>query len=207
MLIFSFPNLYAHEWKCPMLSKLCFLDVSGPTIYFSRVAVGNLHPAHHRSKAPISPWPAARPGAGIGSMSAGAPALVSGPWGVVRVPGRPRPQATQLGRAWGQMGCAAAKRPGRPARGARCHGDGGGGSPSRRAGEQVAGRCAGWGRGRKGPAGPGRLGAPPAAPPPPDLPTSRLLLPLWRLGVCGVAGGTPFEIGRASCRERVSSPV
>ena len=27
--IFSFPNLYAHEWKCPMLSKLCFSDVSG----------------------------------------------------------------------------------------------------------------------------------------------------------------------------------
>ena len=40
-----------------MLSKLCFLDVSGHTVHFSRVAVGNLHPAHHRSKAPISPWP------------------------------------------------------------------------------------------------------------------------------------------------------
>ena len=57
MLIFSFANLYAHEWKCPMLSKLCFFDVLGPTINFSRVAVGNLHPAHQRSKAPISPWP------------------------------------------------------------------------------------------------------------------------------------------------------
>ena len=26
MLIFSFPNLYAHEWKCPMLSKLDSTD-------------------------------------------------------------------------------------------------------------------------------------------------------------------------------------
>ena len=50
MLIFSFPNLYAHEWKCPMLSKLCLLDISGHTIHFSRVAVGNLHPAHQRSR-------------------------------------------------------------------------------------------------------------------------------------------------------------
>ena len=57
MLIFSFPNLYAHEWKCPMLSKLCFLDVSEHPVHFSRVAVGNLHPTHQRSKAPISPWP------------------------------------------------------------------------------------------------------------------------------------------------------
>ena len=40
-----------------MLSKLCFLDVSGHTVHFSRVAVGNLHPAHQRSKAPIFPWP------------------------------------------------------------------------------------------------------------------------------------------------------
>ena len=40
-----------------MLSKLCFLDVSGHTVHFSRVAVGNLHPAHQHSKAPISPWP------------------------------------------------------------------------------------------------------------------------------------------------------
>ena len=53
----SFPNLYAHECKCPMCSKLCFLDVSGHTVHFSRVAVGNLHPAHQRSKAPVSPWP------------------------------------------------------------------------------------------------------------------------------------------------------
>ena len=57
LLIFSFPNLYAHEWNCPMLSELCFLDVSGHTVHFSRVAVGNLHPANQRSKAPISPWP------------------------------------------------------------------------------------------------------------------------------------------------------
>ena len=57
MLMFSFPNIYAHEWKCPMLSKLCFLDVSGHTVHFSRVAVGNLHPTHQPSKAPISPWP------------------------------------------------------------------------------------------------------------------------------------------------------
>ena len=57
MLMFSFPNLYAHDWKCPKLSKLCFLDVSGPTIHFSRVAVVNLHPAHQRSNAPITPWP------------------------------------------------------------------------------------------------------------------------------------------------------
>ena len=40
-----------------MLSKLCFLDVSGHTVHFSRVAIGNLHPAHQHSKAPISPWP------------------------------------------------------------------------------------------------------------------------------------------------------
>ena len=39
-----------------MLSKLCFLDDSGPTVHFSRVAVGNLHPPHQRSKAPIYPW-------------------------------------------------------------------------------------------------------------------------------------------------------
>ena len=57
LLIFSFPNLYGHEWKCPMLSKLCFLDVSEHSVHFSRVAVGNLHPAHQRSKTPISPWP------------------------------------------------------------------------------------------------------------------------------------------------------
>ena len=43
-------------------SALCslswvFLDVSGHTVHFSRVAVGNLHPAHQRSKAPVSPWP------------------------------------------------------------------------------------------------------------------------------------------------------
>ena len=56
MLIFSFPNVYAHEWKCPTLSKLCFLDVSEHTVHFSRVAVDNLHPTHQRSKAPISQW-------------------------------------------------------------------------------------------------------------------------------------------------------
>ena len=27
------------------------------TVHFSRVVVGNLHPTHQRSKAPISPWP------------------------------------------------------------------------------------------------------------------------------------------------------
>ena len=43
-----------------MLSKLCVLDVSGHTVHFSRVAVGNLHPAHQRSKAPISPRPVLR---------------------------------------------------------------------------------------------------------------------------------------------------
>ena len=57
LLILSFPNFYAHEWKCPMLSKLSFLGVSGHTVHFSRVAVGNWHPAHQRSKAPVSPWP------------------------------------------------------------------------------------------------------------------------------------------------------
>ena len=40
-----------------MLSKLSFLDVSGHTVHFSRVAVGNLRPAHQHSKAPVSPWP------------------------------------------------------------------------------------------------------------------------------------------------------
>ena len=30
--------------------------VSEHTVHFSRVAVGNLHPTHQRSKAPISPW-------------------------------------------------------------------------------------------------------------------------------------------------------
>ena len=39
------------------LCSLCFLDVSGHTVHFSRVAVGNLHPAHQCNKAPISPWP------------------------------------------------------------------------------------------------------------------------------------------------------
>ena len=39
-----------------MLSKLRFLDVSGYTVHFSRVAVGNFHPAHQRSKSPVSPW-------------------------------------------------------------------------------------------------------------------------------------------------------
>ena len=39
-----------------MLSKLSFLDVLGHTIHFSRVVIGNLHPAHQRSKAPVSPW-------------------------------------------------------------------------------------------------------------------------------------------------------
>ena len=57
LLIFNFPNLYTHEWKCPMLSKLCFLDVSGHTIHFSRVAVGNFHPAHEHNEVLISPWP------------------------------------------------------------------------------------------------------------------------------------------------------
>ena len=40
-----------------MLSKLSFVDVSGHTVHFSRVAVGNLPPAHQRSNAPVSPWP------------------------------------------------------------------------------------------------------------------------------------------------------
>ena len=41
----------------PYALKLCFLDVLGNTIHFSRVAVGNLHPAHQPNKAPFSPWP------------------------------------------------------------------------------------------------------------------------------------------------------
>lgn len=103
-------------------------------------------------------------------------------------PRRPGPQAAQLGRAWGQMGCTAAGRPGRPAGAARCHGNEGAAAPPRWAGEQVAGRCAGWGRGRKGPAGAKAGGARPGL--------LLLLLPAARL---------PGSLGDSACASPLGS--
>ena len=54
---FPFGHILANTWEVPYALKLCFLDVLGNTIPFSRVAVGNLHPAHQPNKAPFWPHP------------------------------------------------------------------------------------------------------------------------------------------------------
>ena len=56
------PDLYCNSpvlFKShqPYVIPLYFLDVSEHTVHFSGVPVGNLHPTHQCSKAPISPWP------------------------------------------------------------------------------------------------------------------------------------------------------
>lgn len=94
--------------------------------------------------------PAASSGARVGrGLTPGAPALVWGHCTAVRAPGLRQPSWDGLGARWaeplqrGQGGRSGRALPWRRWAAA----------PPRRAGEQVAGRCAGWGRGRKGPAG------------------------------------------------------
>lgn len=78
-------------------------------------------------------------------------------------PPESKPQAAQLGWAGGQMDRSAVGRLGPP--GSVLPWGPGAAAPPLWAGEQVAGRCAGWGRGRKGPArvGTSSLAAPPSS--------------------------------------------
>lgn len=133
--------------------------------------------------------PAASSGARVGrGLTPGAPALVSGHCAAVRAPGLGQPSWDGLEARWaeplqrGQGGRSGRALPWRRWAAA----------PPRRAGEQVAGRCAGWGRGRKGPAGAAAGGARPRL--------LLLLLPLLlraaplplllrRPGLCLVAAG------------------
>lgn len=124
-------------------------------------------------------------------------------------PRRPGPQAAQLGRAWGQMGCTAAGRPGRPAGAARCHGNEGGGRPAPVGGGAGGGTVRRLGEGPEGArGGQGWRGAPWAPPPPPPCcPAPGLPR---RLGLCLAAsiwGSSPDLGSHSPCIWGLSLPL